>query len=146
MPLKNKIFILSAFLFGLFLGIKIKPSQKPPEISQDQNQKNNQGQSQSGECVVSQKKITRPDGSIEEFFELKASQKQAQGQSQDQTQKQAIKIDSTPEGGLFLGGGINTDLKTKASIEAVIGSNSFEISSDLKKDHVFEYKKRVFEW
>lgn len=141
----NSFLMLFVFSIGCFIGNKFQSRPEHPGISQDQNQQQAQGQAQesSQDCSVEVGKKTNADGSIEEFFRLRAANalKQGQDQGQAQAQKQQInqnesKID------IFGGAGLSTKIQGWGSIEAVTGRHSLEYLTN-GHEHIGLYKVKI---
>lgn len=73
MNLKIELFKAFAFiLVGAFLWARFQPKNKPQEVAQVQQQQQ--------ECKVIVKKVTRPDGTVDEVTEFLAKNQQKQEQ------------------------------------------------------------------
>jgi hypothetical protein len=137
-PKTNSILMLVIFAFGCFIGNRFKNDQTPPTMSQQQDQKQDQAMNQesSQDCSVEVGKKTNPDGSIEEFFRLRAlnNAKQGMNQAQAQTQKQEIKPQASTID-IFGGAGASSKIQGWGAVEVVLSNK-----------HSFEYVSNGSEW
>jgi hypothetical protein len=113
--------VIGAFIYAQFAE-KPQSSSNQPQVSQLQSQ----------DCQVIVKKVTRPDGSVDEITEFLSSQRQ----------KQEIKPESKKQFSLDLGIASNK----KAALELQYNKFSYEVLTDFNKDHTHIIKYKVLEF
>lgn len=125
--LKLELFKACIFiLIGVFLCKQFAPQPKSssnqPEISQVQM----------SDCQVIVKKVTKPDGSVDEVTEFLSSSKQKQEVSQKQDKSLSVLL------------GVATN--KKAALEINYNKFSYEVLTDFNKNHVHVLKYKVIEF
>jgi hypothetical protein len=116
-------YLLSALVGALiFAQFQPKPSSNEPQV----------GQLQMQDCQVVVKKVTKPDGSIDEVTQFLSSSKQSQ----------QVKPESKKSLSLDVGLASNK----KAAIELQYNKFSYEVLTDFNKDHTHIIKYKVLEF
>ena len=113
--------VIGAFIYAQFAD-KPQSSSNQPEVSQLQSQ----------DCQVIVKKVTKPDGSVDEITEFLSSQRQ----------KQEVKPESKKQFSLDLGIASNK----KAALGLQYNKFSYEVLTDFNKDHAHIIKYKVLEF
>jgi len=126
-------------LIGAYLGARFSPKPEvPPPIAA--TAKSESSSKASATCVV--KKVTDSKGNTTETIESSTNL--------DNTSKNEASIVPTNQStngiDIFLGAGLNLDLKHYYAIEVNYKKHSVEIITDGVKDHAAFYKYKVLEW
>jgi hypothetical protein len=125
MNLKLELFKGCIFmLMGAYLCMRFSPSpeQSKPEVSQVQMQ----------DCQVVVKKVTKPDGSVDEITQFLSSSKQSQQVKPES--KKSLSLD------------VGLASSKKAAIELQYNKFSYEVLTDFNKDHTHIIKYKVLEF
>jgi hypothetical protein len=106
----------------IYAQFQPKPSSNEPQV----------GQLQMQDCQVVVKKVTKPDGSVDEVTQFLSSSKQSQ----------QVKPESKKSLSLDVGLASNK----KAAIELQYNKFSYEVLTDFNKDHTHIIKYKVLEF